>query len=75
MYIMLFDKMPSWVHSWCYVFAALAVLTIVALIASILMSKDRSMMAIGAALLAATLQVGTFTTFFWMCRNSTGPTM
>ncbi len=71
---MLFDKMPSWVHSWCYLFAGLAVLTIVALVASIVMTKDRSMLAIGAAVLASMIQLGTFTTFFWMCRNSTAPT-
>ena len=57
------DQVPEWARSWCYYFAAMAFVTMIAGVMTLFLSRK-------LALVAALIQAATGMTLFYMCRTS-----
>jgi hypothetical protein len=66
------DQVPEWARSWCYYFAAMAFVTMIAGIMTLFMSRKLGFATTVLSLIAALIQAATGMTLFWMCRTSLG---
>jgi hypothetical protein len=64
------DQVPEWARSWCYYFAAMAFVTMIAGIMTLFMSSKLGIATTILSLVAALIQAATGMTLFWMCRTS-----
>ena len=64
---------PEWAYSWCYFFAATALLTVISGFGVLLASKRIGVGLALLALLSALIQAATAMTLFWMCRTALNP--
>jgi hypothetical protein len=64
------DAVPSWAHSWCYIFAGTAFLAILSGFAAIALGRKLGTGLVLLSLLSALVQAATAMTLFWMCRTS-----
>lgn len=68
------DQVPEWARSWCYYFAAMAFVTMLAGIMTLFMSRKLGLATTILSLVAALIQAATGMTLFWMCRTSLNST-
>ncbi len=64
------DKVPEWARSWCYYFAAMAFVTVIAGVMTLIVSKKLGLATTILSLVAALIQAATGMTLFYMCRTS-----
>lgn len=64
------EKVPEWARSWCYYFAAMAFITMIAGVTTLFMSRKLGLVTTIISLIAALAQAATGMTLFWMCRSS-----
>lgn len=64
------DQVPEWARSWCYYFAVMAFITMLAGIMTLFMSRKLGIATTVLSLVAAFIQAATGMTLFWMCRTS-----
>jgi hypothetical protein len=64
------DQVPEWARSWCYYFAAMAFVTMLAGVMTLFMSRKLGIVTTALSLVAALIQAATGMTLFWMCRTS-----
>lgn len=64
------DQVPEWARSWCYYFAAMAFVTMIAGVMTLFMSRKLGLATTILSLFAALIQAATGMTLFWMCRTS-----
>ncbi len=64
------DKVPEWARSWCYYFAAMAFVTMLAGVMTLFVSKKLGLATTVLSLVAALVQAATGMTLFYMCRTS-----
>ena len=69
------DQVPEWARSWCYYFAAMAFVTMIAGVMTIFMSRKLGLATTVLSLIAALIQAATGMTLFWMCRASLNATV
>lgn len=69
------DKVPEWARSWCYYFAAMAFVTMIAGVMTLFLSKKLGLATTVLSLVAALVQAATGMTLFYMCRTSLGGAM
>jgi hypothetical protein len=67
------EQVPSWAHNWCYYFAALGFVSIVAGFMGLFMGKKIGFGMTLVYLVATLVQAATALTLFWMCRSSLRP--
>jgi hypothetical protein len=66
------DVPPRWAQTWCYYFALIAAVAVLAGCGALLVSNKLGFQATLLYLIAATVQAATAMTLFWMCRSSLG---
>ena len=66
------DVPPRWAQTWCYYFALIAGVAVLAGCGTLLISNKLGLQATLLYLGAATVQAATAMTLFWMCRSSLG---
>lgn len=64
------EHVPEWARSWCYYFAAMAFVTVIAGVMTLFVSKRLGFATTMLSLIAALIQAATGMTLFWMCRKS-----
>jgi hypothetical protein len=64
------DQVPDWARSWCYYFAAMAFVTMLAGVLTLFMSRKLGLATVILSLFAALIQAATGMTLFYMCRTS-----
>jgi hypothetical protein len=64
------DQVPEWARSWCYYFAAMAFVTMIAGVMTLFLSSKLGLATTVLSLVAALIQAATGMTLFWMCRSS-----
>jgi hypothetical protein len=64
------EQVPEWARSWCYYFAAMAFITMIAGIMTLFVSKKLGFATTLLSLMAAFVQAATGMVLFWMCRTS-----
>ena len=69
------DQVPEWARSWCYYFAAMAFVTMIAGVMTLFLSRKLGLATTVLSLVAALIQAATGMTLFYMCRTSLGAAM
>lgn len=64
------DQVPEWARSWCYYFAAMAFVSVLAGIMTLFVSRKLGLATTILSLVAALIQAATGMTLFYMCRTS-----
>ena len=66
------DTVPEWARSWCYYFAGMALVSLIAGIMTLFVSKKLGVATTVLSLVAALIQAATGMTLFYMCKTSLG---
>lgn len=64
------ESVPGWAYNWCYYFAAITILAVIAGLGSLAVSKSIGFANVVFILIGLGIQAATGLTLFWMCRSS-----
>ena len=64
------DYVPNWAYSWCYIFAALGIVSLLKPVVALLMVKELGLPLTIVVATAGLMAAATNFTLFWMCRSS-----